>query len=144
MQTKIGVERIRSWAAKNEKLRSDDIFISANVDEVCSRSRNYNYHHENYNYFLGKLPKKNVFFWDIFPKSVYPPQGFCEIWEYERWNSGQKGRFSGWFGGFGPCLGVSHPTHPHLGEISKKKRFFTPSFNVNVISFGVIFAHMAG
>ena len=35
MQTKIGVERIRSWAAKNEKLRSDDIFISANVDEVC-------------------------------------------------------------------------------------------------------------
>ena len=26
--------------------------------------------------------------------------------------------------GFGPCLGISHPTHPHLGEISQKKRFF--------------------
>ena len=26
--------------------------------------------------------------------------------------------------GFGPCLGVSHPTHPHLGEISQKKPFF--------------------
>ena len=30
----------------------------------------------------------------------------------------------GGFEGFGPCLGVSHPTHPHLGEISPKKRFF--------------------
>ena len=26
--------------------------------------------------------------------------------------------------GFGPCLGISHPTHPHLGEISQKKPFF--------------------
>ena len=30
----------------------------------------------------------------------------------------------GGFEVFGPCLGVSHPTHPHLGEISQKKRFF--------------------
>ena len=30
----------------------------------------------------------------------------------------------GGFEGFGPCLGISHPTHPHLGEISQKKRFF--------------------
>ena len=30
----------------------------------------------------------------------------------------------GGFEGFGPCLGVSHPTHPHLGEISQKKPFF--------------------
>ena len=28
------------------------------------------------------------------------------------------------FGGFGPCLGISHPTHPHLGKTSQKKRFF--------------------
>ena len=38
----------------------------------------------------------------------------------------EKSRFPGWFGGrfegFGPCLGVSHPTHPHLGK-SPKKRF---------------------
>ena len=26
--------------------------------------------------------------------------------------------------GFGPCLGISHPTHPHLGEISQKKTVF--------------------
>ena len=24
---------------------------------------------------------------------------------------------------FGPCLGISHPTHPHLGGISPKKTF---------------------
>ena len=35
----------------------------------------------------------------------------------------------GGFEGFGPCLGVSHPTHPHLGEISQKKPvFFFGSF----------------
>ena len=30
----------------------------------------------------------------------------------------------GGFEGFGPCLGNSHPTHPHLGKISQKKTFF--------------------
>ena len=30
----------------------------------------------------------------------------------------------GGFEGFGPCLGDSHPTHPHLGEISQKKPGF--------------------
>ena len=30
----------------------------------------------------------------------------------------------GVFEGFGPCLGVSHPTHPHLREISQKKKQF--------------------
>ena len=28
------------------------------------------------------------------------------------------------FEGFGPCLGISHPTHPHLGKISQKNVFF--------------------
>ena len=32
------------------------------------------------------------------------------------------------FEGFGPCWGGSHPTHPHLGEISQKKTFFFGSF----------------
>ena len=38
----------------------------------------------------------------------------------------KKGDFQGdFFYGFGPCLGIRHT---HLGEISKKKRFFwTPS-----------------
>ena len=26
------------------------------------------------------------------------------------------------------CLGISHPTHPHLGEISPKKSFFLDAF----------------
>ena len=32
------------------------------------------------------------------------------------------------FEGFGPCLGISHPTHPHLGKISQKNGFFFGSF----------------
>ena len=32
------------------------------------------------------------------------------------------------FEGFGPCLRISHPTHPHLGKISQNQTFFlTPS-----------------
>ena len=38
------------------------------------------------------------------------------------------GAILGGFQGFGPCLGFSHPTHPHLGEISQKKHFFFGSF----------------
>ena len=30
----------------------------------------------------------------------------------------------GGFEGFGTCLGISHPTHPHLGKISPKKLSF--------------------
>ena len=77
---------------------------------------------------------KKTFFWETFPKSVYPPthtrvfvrfgKTKGEIWV-------KKGDFRGdfWgFEGFGPCLGISHPINPHLGEISQKKRFFwTPS-----------------
>ena len=32
--------------------------------------------------------------------------------------------------GFGPCLGISHLTHPHLGEISQEKRVFSYSFPI--------------
>ena len=34
------------------------------------------------------------------------------------------GAIWGGFEGFGPCLGISHPTHPHLGVISQKNVFF--------------------
>ena len=35
----------------------------------------------------------------------------------------------GGFEGFGPCLGISHPTHPHFGKISQKKTdFFFDTF----------------
>ena len=50
---------------------------------------------------------------------THPLQGFCEIWG--------KRRFLGWFvflGGVGPCLGISHPTHPYLGKISQIKPYF--------------------
>ena len=75
---------------------------------------------------LGKAYKKTRFLGDFFQMYLpaHPLQGFCEIWEIERWNSGRKRRFQGDFGGFegfGPCLGI---THPHLGEISQKKSFF--------------------
>ena len=36
--------------------------------------------------------KKKHFFWEIFPKCVYPPKCFCEIWENKRWNLGRKRR----------------------------------------------------
>ena len=42
------------------------------------------------NTVLGKLSQ-------IF-EPTHPPQGFYEIWKHERWNSGQKRRFLGWFG----------------------------------------------
>ena len=46
-----------------------------------------------------------------------------EIWENARWNSGRKGRFAGVLRG----LAISHPPHPHLGEISQKN-FFLDAF----------------
>ena len=49
----------------------------------------------------------------MFLTATHPPRVFCEIWESERWNSGQKRQFSGWFlGWLGLCLGISHPTPP--------------------------------
>ena len=67
---------------------------------------------------------------EISPKSVYPPQGFCEIWENKKWNSGRQRRFSGWFGGFWgvwTLFGNQPPHPPTFGRNIPKKRFFTPS-----------------
>ena len=39
----------------------------------------------------------------------------------------EKGDFRGnlvFFEGFGPCLGISHPTHPYWGKLSQKKKTF--------------------
>ena len=41
----------------------------------------------------------------------------------------------GFFEGFGPCLGISHPTHPHLGKISQKKPFFLVAPLMSLLSF---------
>ena len=35
-------------------------------------------------HYLREAAKKKPFIWEIFPKSVHPPQGFGEIWENER------------------------------------------------------------
>ena len=62
---------------------------------------------------------------------------------------GSKGAIFGviWggFEGFGPCLGVSHPTHPHLGEISQKKTvfFLAAPLNENVDHISEIFDTLA-
>ena len=44
------------------------------------------------------------------------------------------GAIWGEFEGFGPCLGISHPTHPHLGKISQRKTFFFWQLPLTVIS----------
>ena len=78
--------------------------------------------------------KKNPFFWDIFPKSVYPPthpRVFVRFGKQKVRFGSKKAIFGeiwGGFEGFGPCLGISHPTHPHLGKISQKNTFFFGSF----------------
>ena len=64
---------------------------------------------------------------EIFPKCVYPlthpgvfvrfEKTICEI-PVEN----AIFRYLGGFEGFGPCLGISHPTHTHLGAVSQKKR----------------------
>ena len=79
----------------------------------------------------GAAKKKNRFFLGDLSQiclPTHPPQGFCEIWENERWNLGRKRRFSGQFGGVlkGLDLVWESATPPtHIWERSpKKNRFF--------------------
>ena len=37
-QTRRGVEKVKLWITEHGGLRKDDVFISADVDEVMSRS----------------------------------------------------------------------------------------------------------
>ena len=73
------------------------------------------------NFFLGDLSQ-------ICLSTHTPTPGFLGVLGERKVKFGSKraifGVIWGGFEGFGPCLGVSHPTHPHLGEISQKKRFF--------------------
>ena len=78
---------------------------------------------------LGKGScQKKTFFLEYLSQiclPTHPPQGFCEIWENERWNSGRKRRFSGWFGGVlrGLDLVWESATPPtHIWEKSPKKK----------------------
>ena len=74
-------------------------------------------------FFLGDLSQMCL--------TTHPPQGFCEIWENERWNLGRKSRFSGWFGGVLRALDLvwESATPPtHIWERTPKIFFFfTPS-----------------
>ena len=86
--------------------------------------------------------QKKTFFWEIFPKSVYPPTpGFLWDLGVRKVKFGSKraifGVIWGGFEGFGPCLGVSHPTHPHLGEISQKKNGFFLAASLTGLSFSI-------
>ena len=76
----------------------------------------------------GRPPQKKTFFLGDLSQICLLTPGFCEIWENERWNSGRKGRFSGWFWGVlrGLDLVWESATPPtHIWERSpKKKRFF--------------------
>ena len=63
--------------------------------------------------YEGSRPKKKGFIWESFPKCVNPPQGYCEIWENERWNSGKNDDFRGdFFRGLGLVWeSATPPTH---------------------------------
>ena len=70
-------------------------------------------------FFLGNLSQICL--------PTHPPQGFCKIWENERWNLGRKRRFSGWFGGVlrGLNLVWESATPPtHIWERYPKKTGF--------------------
>ena len=57
--------------------------------------------------------------------SICAPHVFCDIWEVKFRSKRAIFRVIwGGFEGFGPCLGMSRPTHPHLGEISKQNVFY--------------------
>ena len=81
-----GVDRTRAEPVSNSYLRMDSHSQAGSANLV-----------------LGGLPKKTMFFWDIFPKSVYPPthprvfvrfgKTKGEIWV-------EKGDFRGNLGGF--------------------------------------------
>ena len=86
--------------------------------------------HSHQRLLRGAAKKKNVFFWEISPKSVYPtthPRVFVrfgktkgEIWV-------EKGDFRGDFGGFRGVwtLFGNQPPHPRtFGRDLPKKRFF--------------------
>ena len=83
-------------------------------------------------YHYKGIPQKiKPFFFLSFLKSVFSPQGFCEIWE--RWNSGPKRRFSWWSWFFLSRLG-NQPPHPHIfGKFSPQKTLSTmKSINVSL------------
>ena len=69
-------------------------------------------------FFLGKVSPK---VW------THPPtQGFCEIWENERWNSGQKYVFRvGGFWGIWTLFGNQTPHPPTFGKDIPKKTLFS-------------------
>ena len=68
-------------------------------------------------YYLGKFYQMC--------EPTHPPQGFCEIWENKRCNSGQKRQFSGWFGGGGfrgwTLFGNQPPHPPTFGKTFPNK-----------------------
>ena len=76
---------------------------------------------------LREAAKKKPFLFGIsFPNP--PTPGF--LWDLgkRKVKFGSKkaifGSIWGGFEGFGPCLGISHPNHTHLGKLSQKKRFY--------------------
>ena len=88
-------------------------------------------------WYKGRRPKKKNFFWRSFPNVLThsPTQGFLRDLGKQKVKFGSKKAIFaviwGVFEGVGPCLGISHPTHPHLEKISQKKGFFTPYLNSN-------------
>ena len=62
----------------------------------------------------GRYPKKNPFFWDIFPKCVFPPthpRVFVRFGKMKGEIRVEKGDFRGDLRGSGPCLGIPDICH---------------------------------
>ena len=77
-------------------------------------SRIYSKAKYKYHLYQGRRPKKYRFLGGDLSQIcllTHPPQSFCEIWENERWNSGQKRRFSGWFVFLGVWTFVNKISH---------------------------------
>ena len=95
-----------------------------------------------------ECPKENIFLREVLPKESRPKNTvlfgkvFPNVWTHSSnppgflWDFGKRkvkyrskmaifGMIWGGFEGFGPCLGISHPTHPHLGNFPPKKASFS-------------------
>ena len=93
-----------------------------------------------------KGSQKNPFFLGDLSQICLPTPGF--LWDLGKGKvkfGSKKAIFGviwGGFEGFVPCLGISHPTHPHLRKISQKKRnLFLAASLICLLCFTLLSRH---
>ena len=77
---------------------------------------------------LSKGRRKKTFFLESFPKCVNPPTHPRIFVRFGKTKGEIRVKNCGmiWLFWGGPCLGISHPTHPHSGKLSQKSLFLHP------------------